>query len=527
MPNVTLARRMEAMSGRKAEECWAVFHNSVRAIIEPMVDCRIVVMNNYLNMPNAIMMPAKVLGEPQTDKLAEAGYTRVRTTEIAGIYLVQQASHDAPTEEHEMDHAIRRKLAAAGMLDWPDSAGITRQDILDMAHKSDLAKALRGPIYVGVPKHTIFEPRTQGNWIVYGATPSTSGKVLQMKETCNGIKIESLTVRQLLEPPITDSIIKSTEGDVIGFVYEKTIYIAFPVYLLEKKEHDEIALYIFNKAAKIIEENKGHIKLSDMTKFLDEVMGSRSNVAISDLRSAEKAYEIAQTDFIAKAKQLESAHIAVAQLTTSHDYDMLAKRNIERLSKMPIQIVKLDLDGGKITFTTGPITIKHFVRHPEKRYHTTLEVERAIGRFEVTVSGKNNYIHVTMLGGYKKGYYCHPHILEGDPCQGNIAGYIPKLMKEGRISDAIVLMLQYLRSTFDEDAWGKHITAWPLLKYVKEEFEALVDSHRQIEVADLAPDKVDALQGVDISKLEEKKNVYRKNKLDEDVGLNDDDDGEL
>ena len=81
-----------------------------------------------------------------------------------------------------------------------------------------------------------------------------------------------------------------------------------------------------------------------------------------------------------------------------------------------------------------------------------------LGAFAITFSRNGNLRCVNITD--RRGRRDHPHIVEGDFCTGAYAQTIRSLMQEGKMIDAINLILNFLQTFAPDDDYGRNWYLW-------------------------------------------------------------------
>lgn len=91
-------------------------------------------------------------------------------------------------------------------------------------------------------------------------------------------------------------------------------------------------------------------------------------------------------------------------------------------------------------------------------------ITRNLGSFRVVIRTEYPEVEITSLRPiYVSGKRMHhPHTNEdGRPCWGSIENEIPRLLTDGKLGEALILIWEFLTSVDEEDHWGQRLLAWP------------------------------------------------------------------
>ena len=85
-----------------------------------------------------------------------------------------------------------------------------------------------------------------------------------------------------------------------------------------------------------------------------------------------------------------------------------------------------------------------------------------LGRIRILISLERQTIHFKALDQVHP-YWDHPHCMGGTACFGNVQQTVTQLLSEGQLVSLILILLNFLASANDSDAWGHSICTWPKL----------------------------------------------------------------
>lgn len=89
------------------------------------------------------------------------------------------------------------------------------------------------------------------------------------------------------------------------------------------------------------------------------------------------------------------------------------------------------------------------------------KIKQIAGKFVCTYSKRSGFRFINEFGtiGSNYGYHIGQ---EGQPCFGNIAGDVSKLVAEKKLDELIPLLISFLKSSLLDDAWGGRTWGYPI-----------------------------------------------------------------
>ena len=89
------------------------------------------------------------------------------------------------------------------------------------------------------------------------------------------------------------------------------------------------------------------------------------------------------------------------------------------------------------------------------------KIKQIAGKFVCTYSRRNGFRFINEFGSIGNNYGYHIG-QEGQPCFGNIAGDVSKLVAEKKLDELIPLLISFLKSSLLDDAWGGRTWGYPI-----------------------------------------------------------------
>ena len=136
--------------------------------------------------------------------------------------------------------------------------------------------------------------------------------------------------------------------------------------------------------------------------------------------------------------------IVALEATTRPAQEEKARQEFAALVKMiPSPVVSVEVDYGKLSIVLEPLTLEH---------DSTVY---QMGSYTLTITADK--VHIWSDGGFS---YPHPHVSsDGVPCWGNLGPGIGKLLGEGQYAALVSVILEFLHSYNERDAY-RHIETW-------------------------------------------------------------------
>ncbi len=136
--------------------------------------------------------------------------------------------------------------------------------------------------------------------------------------------------------------------------------------------------------------------------------------------------------------------IVALEATTRPAQEQKAAEEFAALVKMmPSPVVSVEVDYGKLSIVLEPLILEH----DSTDYH--------MGSYTLTVTADK--VHIWSDGGFS---YPHPHVSsDGVPCWGNLGPGIGKLLGEGQYAALVSVILEFLHSYNERDAY-RHVETW-------------------------------------------------------------------
>ena len=136
--------------------------------------------------------------------------------------------------------------------------------------------------------------------------------------------------------------------------------------------------------------------------------------------------------------------IAALETTTRPAQEQKAQEEFAALVKMmPSPVTSVEVDYGKLSIVLEPLILEHD------------STDYAMGCYTLTIT--SDKVHIWSDGGFS---YPHPHVSsDGVPCWGNLGPGIGKLLGEGQYAALVSVILEFLHSYNERDAY-RHIETW-------------------------------------------------------------------
>ena len=136
--------------------------------------------------------------------------------------------------------------------------------------------------------------------------------------------------------------------------------------------------------------------------------------------------------------------IVALEATTRPAQETKATEEFAALVKMmPSPVVSVEVDYGKLSIVLVPLTLEHD------------STDYRMGSYTLTITADK--VHIWSDGGFS---YPHPHVSsDGVPCWGNLGPGIGKLLGEGQYAALVSVILEFLHSYNERDAY-RHIETW-------------------------------------------------------------------